>query len=405
MPDPTFDQAVITAWDQFSVDLTRRPRMLGLGQDFDIEQIVEFPDGPQGRVGFSVTRDGLRRAVIEVDDLHTTPDCREEQSEWLAEAGWHRVDEETIVIETDVGTVEQLAQQAVSALRGVWDVLHPAFLLDAFDEATFEPALNTDAPSEAAAAVIPTGPQHLQQLVIEVLFDIVGEPIRIRSQTNTIELPASSGIESSLGISGRGAQIELFAKLAEHIDDPDTVGRILQTFSARWPNVALVLRDTDLYAIRTIEAAVFHPLNLAKGILDWRDFLADAAPGIVAELNPTTTHRKPEPHVCEFDSLPTGLADIIERDKATPLTPSAVAAICDYDVSTLERYLAVSEGEWQEWRENRRQVRELADADPDDVALCQGEVAFWRRLTAVLRTAARIARQSGSTDNERPISK
>ncbi|MGV9709926.1 TY-Chap domain-containing protein [Gordonia sp. NPDC003424] len=146
MAEYEFDVVVTAAWTDFTLDLTRRLTHLDPGDQFDIAQSPEFP-GPHGRIRFSVTGAGRRRATIAESDLHTSPDCLAEQSEFLQQAGWRRLRNRTLICEVGVRRSADLAGSSVHALRGVWDVVHPAFLADATIDMPVEPLIDIDPPA------------------------------------------------------------------------------------------------------------------------------------------------------------------------------------------------------------------------------------------------------------------
>lgn len=139
-------------------------------------------------------------------------------------------------------------------------------------------------------------------------------------------------------------------------------------------------------------------------------FLEDAngpmptEPVIEIDATPVEAPTGADEHVCESDSLPAGMQYIIDLDKENCLMPTTIARLCGYDVGVLTGYLEVCEREFREWRVNARTVR-AQGAETDDIELCDAEAAFWRRFATLLRVAVRIAEQTGSADQGRPVLK
>ncbi|MFW0793220.1 hypothetical protein AAFP30_05360 [Gordonia sp. CPCC 205515] len=146
MTDMSFDALVESAWSAFTGDLVMQLNALDVGDGFDVRQSPEFP-GPHGCIRFSVTRARRWRATIDAADLHTSPDCHEEQADWLVHTGWRRLRNHTFIREVAASRCNELADAAVHALRGVWDPVDPAFLAHATDEMPIEPVIEIDPPS------------------------------------------------------------------------------------------------------------------------------------------------------------------------------------------------------------------------------------------------------------------
>ncbi|ROZ85491.1 hypothetical protein [Gordonia sp. OPL2] len=263
--DLDVDAMIDDAWLAFTADLGRRLAAMDIGDEVEVAQSREFPEGPHGVIRFVVTPSGRVRAMIDSSDLHTTPEYHREQAGDLLHGGWRQSGGTAFVHEVGRTGIPLLATVAVRALRDIWEVIHPAFLEIATDAMPAEPVIEVD--------------------------------------TTPVEAPT----------------------------------------------------DAD-------------------------------------------------EHVCESDSLPAGMQYIIDLDKENCLMPTTIARLCRYDVGVLTGYLEVCERELREWRVNARTVR-AQGAEREDIELCDGEAAFWRRFATLLRVAVRIAEQTGSADQGSPVLK
>ncbi|MGZ8178862.1 TY-Chap domain-containing protein [Williamsia sp. SKLECPSW1] len=125
---PSVDLMVAEAWEGYVVELAAEIELLVPGQRLTVAQSWEYPEGPQGVVRVSASPLGGWSATIAPKTLHPDPECRDEQTELLVEAGWTRTTSGMIL---EVSDAEMLARHIVDdALLATWDCVHPSFLAE-----------------------------------------------------------------------------------------------------------------------------------------------------------------------------------------------------------------------------------------------------------------------------------
>ncbi|MBE7192746.1 MAG: hypothetical protein INR66_09685, partial [Gordonia polyisoprenivorans] len=123
---PSVDLMVAEAWEGYAVELTAEIESLVPGQRLTVAQSWEYPEGPHGVVRVSASPRGGWSATIAPKTLHPDPECRDEQTELLVQAGWTRTNSGMIL---EVSDAESLARHIVDdALLATWDCVHPSFL-------------------------------------------------------------------------------------------------------------------------------------------------------------------------------------------------------------------------------------------------------------------------------------
>lgn len=123
---PSVDLMVAEAWEGYVVELAAEIESLVSGQRLTVAQSWEYPEGPHGVVRASASPRGGWAATIAPKTLHPDPECRDEQTELLVEAGWTRTNSGMIL---EVADAEALARHIVDdALLATWDCMHPSFL-------------------------------------------------------------------------------------------------------------------------------------------------------------------------------------------------------------------------------------------------------------------------------------
>ncbi|MGU3292526.1 TY-Chap domain-containing protein [Williamsia sp. M5A3_1d] len=125
---PSVDLMVAVAWEGYVADLAAEIESLVPGQRLTVAQSCEYPEGPHGVVVVTAVDSSRVTAAIDASTLHPDQECRNEQSEWLFEAGWSDAGPWLTVDESDA---ERLARRVVDdALLATWDCVHPSFLAE-----------------------------------------------------------------------------------------------------------------------------------------------------------------------------------------------------------------------------------------------------------------------------------
>ncbi|MGU3292478.1 TY-Chap domain-containing protein [Williamsia sp. M5A3_1d] len=380
MDELDYDTAVESAWRTFRIDLADRLSRLQRGDELEVVQSTrELPDGPHGRLTFTVTSRHRVRCTIDAADLHTTPDCHLDQVQRLETAGWRwlRGAKGRHVIECGRREVDALALQAQTALREIWEVLHPGFLVGDPTPVPRE--------SEIAVGVVVRTKDQLRALAVDALSEVSDHAVVVDSDGD-IQVPVER-IGTWLRVCDDEPDLEFFACIVDDLPDVAGAALYLATHAARWPRVGLRLIDTHMYATLRVGCATFHPANLVAALGTWIEFLTDDVPTIETAVS---AMRSPTPAL-EPGAIPPALARLHHLARyGPPPTPETVMGLCDDNRRRAMTYA----------RFCLKQVRSLtasaewatAEGDVDEAKACRDEAQVWRQTIALMTRALRTMR-------------
>lgn len=385
--DIDFDSAVESAWRSFRIDLADRLARLESGDELEIAQSTrELPDGPHGRLTFTVTSRRRIRCTIDAADLHTTPECHLDQVHRLEAAGWQwlRGSHGRHVVECGRRGVDALALQAQTALREIWEVLHPDFL-----EGARTP---TPREFEVAIGVVVRTVDQLRALAVEALTEAAEFEVVVDSDGD-IQVPAGS-IGSWLRVCDDEPHLEFFACIVDEVPDVAGAAVYLATHAARWPSVGLRLIDTHLYATLRLGCTTFHSANLVAALRTWTEFLIDDAPAIEAALSAT-------PPVVRDGSIPAALERVHHLSRyGPPPGPLTVMGLCGDNRRTAMNYIRASLEQVKSL--NASAERATAEGDIDEARACRDEARQWRATMKLITQSLRVALRRDRSRRDTP---
>ena len=271
--DVDFDTAVNEAWARYRHLLAALLSDLDDGQELIVEQNLEIPEGSHGVLSFSACEDRIVCTIVE-GDLHPHPDVLRENIADLELLGWDRDDGDgSFTSEADRAQVDALAALATTTLIEIWGVGHPAFLTGDVP-ARHEPALEVIA--------LPARHSDLRAMVLEALETMSGHPVLV-DDDGDIPLPTGE-VKSWLRILPARPTLEFFGTVVEHVTDLPAAYRFVATETLPYTGIKLVVHDTCIVAVLTVEATAFSRHNVAAGIGQWLQFVEEVRPEIVAAL-------------------------------------------------------------------------------------------------------------------------
>lgn len=256
-----FDDRVDDAWRRFRIELGDRLALHQHGDELILRLGVDPDDAPT--MTFGVT--GARRHRCRLSPGRTGhPD----NLQVLCRRGWRELRSGDLLTEAGRRRVDEVASAAVAALRDVFDVVHPDFLIEEGDTADGAPPMEPT----LEIAVAPRTAGELRGLVVESLSSLTGLPIAVDADGD-IALPTRP-IRTWLHTLPDVAAMECRAVLTEQIAELPAA-RFIATNSGRWPAVTFRLENGRLHASLRIECSVFHPANLTSALSMWFAFIAD----------------------------------------------------------------------------------------------------------------------------------
>ncbi|MGV9709931.1 TY-Chap domain-containing protein [Gordonia sp. NPDC003424] len=396
-----FDDAVGTAWSEFADSLAERLASLRLGEPL----IVARADDPARRalLEFGVT--SAKRVRCTVLDRNITEGLDGDQC-LLLELGWRFLPKKNeYILEAGRRGIDDLLDLVAATWREIWEYAGPTFV-DPFDveppsfdapdrrlsavpdlpddldaAAATEPATTAGpttpepttpgptAPQPMAEStsgsgndiptMFPTDDEHLLALAHATLCSLTGRTLTI--EDGSIVLPSPRGDKSRVAVIDGAARLRLTVPLTDGPIDTALLGEFVAEHSGQWPQIALVADRTHVYAQRTVDCAVFHPITLDRVLPEWLELVDGRVPAFRAQLNPPAT----KAHSTSTRSMPSGLQAILAlHSDEQPLTPAHILELTDGRVSRLHEYHRFCRDAAIEWRSTAGTLR--ADGADDD---------------------------------------
>ncbi|SEL36936.1 T3SS (YopN, CesT) and YbjN peptide-binding chaperone 1 [Rhodococcus maanshanensis] len=409
MPDlEKFDQAVELAWREFRGTLADHIGTMR-GEDILVVELAEEPGvgGYLPCVQFLAWAEDLVRCEVPSNAFLDPRFALSPADEaLLIELGWQHP---TCAPDADPGdgspahfldrTVrwsDQLASMAVSAFRDVWSVPHPSFLRA---EAIGSRGANLAGPTvrdwlasdvDPMLAVAPRDPDHLRDLVEAALTDLLGDQPQVDSDGDfvlTLEGHAVFVIPHATE-----PVVRLWVPLLYRIGGRTRAAETVADLTARWSHLRFVLREDRLNAVIEVPGFPFVPRHLTDLLDRITAFLATVDRAFAARFDAVGYRTTPSPatdHECVPDVPPSLMAVMqLVLFGEGDLDAEMAADVCERDRTTILEYMRISAERDAEWRGSLEKAR--AEADPDEIALCEGEAAAWSDTLAALSGALRV---------------
>jgi hypothetical protein len=251
--------------------------------ELDVPERLDTPCGPYVQVGWSGDGD----IVAEVSSNHVLDPkfrIRKPERRLLRKLGWTRPDDDhpNYWIHVDPAYADKAAAMLVRALREVFDVIHPAFLIDRFHEDT-DPAVDMVATThQLADAVTPDDEQHLNELVDIALGPDWGSPLPTRDDDGDIPY-LCDGAVVFVRVLHRTPVIRVFCELVVDVTDLDAAAFEVAVLNREHSAVKFVLYNNFIVMSVDLPAMPFVPHHLRTAVAA----MCELAP----ELIPNLAHR------------------------------------------------------------------------------------------------------------------
>ncbi len=403
------DDSVDKAWKGFRRALADRLVGLEVGETFHVEvetangeeepgcapyvQVIRFDEG--GLRG-EVSGNRYLRASSRLDKATR---CR------LVDLGWARPDKQrdqfNFALEVAASRVDQLAAMAVTALREVFAVAHPAFLAcDVVVEPDADlPTVASLAPTGEAVAVCPVGREHLVQLVDAALTDFLGQCPE-RDEDGDVPIVSGSALVF-VRVPEHHPMVEIFAPLVLEVTGLDSARFEVAVLNRDRPFAKFFLLGDQIMMTLQLPAWPFLADHL-RAMLSMMCSLADEVDDDLAARVGGRCYFEPsdgKDPVNTDENVHPAMLTLLQLDAESPgsIDPATAAHICDYDRDLLLDQIRWNEEQELSWRQARDEAH--STGDPDDVAdVCEHERAHARRMTKLLRKALRLVVERQKSD-------
>lgn len=296
---------------------------------------------------------------------------------------------------------DKLAVMAVQALRGVFGVAHPAFLLaHNLGEGAAAPELGIPSPMVESAvgqqeplAVVPDDVDHLRTLVDQALEPMFGHGPNHDSDGD-IPVVAGSALLFVRVLEDAPA-VEMFSTIVRDVSDLDEAAEATAELNNSIRLIKFLLVEDAVIAVAHVAAMPFAPQQL-RSVLDYMSRVADGIDeGLAARVGGRRVFEdqpteRPAAPAGEASGLPAELQTLLHLDVEgeSPIEPDLAASVCDYDRDLVLRLLKISSQEEIAWRASHDKA--AIEADRDAAAVCGVEAAAWAKTVETLRGALRV---------------
>ena len=264
------DQVTAKAWRCFRRELADRIANIGPGEVLKVavEAAVDEPEsGCAPYIQFCRGEgDGVLGEVSGNQYLHAAHRFNKEARRRLAEIGWSRPRPKhglfNFGAEVDQSRADQLAVMAVTALREVLGVTHPAFLAGdvVIGDDPSLPRANTLALPEEPLATTPVGREHLDQLVDQALVSFLGQ---VPNRDEDGDIPVVSGTAVVfVRTLPHAPLIRIWAEVAVEVSAPDRAKFEVAILNRDRPFAKFVFVDDRIVAQVHLPASPFVPEHL-----------------------------------------------------------------------------------------------------------------------------------------------
>lgn len=230
--------------------------------ELDVPERFESPTGPYIQVWWH----DREQPVAEVSSNRVLDDkfrLGKAQRRRLREMGWQRPGKErqNYWLPVDPAYVDQVADLLVRALREVFDVVHPAFLVDRFREGFEVPDWEDDEiEQQLPIAQFPESHDELEELVDIALGPDAGEPVPIRDDDGDRPYRSETAMVF-VRVLPDVPVVRLFSELVVEIEDREAAAFEVSVLN-RGFDFKFVLRDTRIVMSVDVPAWPFAPEHL-----------------------------------------------------------------------------------------------------------------------------------------------
>lgn len=349
-----------------------------------------------------------------LDERHRLSDT---QGHALLELGWGAPDSDprdqdhNFWIDAEGDGLTDLAEASVAAIRDVFGVPHPSFLIasdlngDAGGPAELLglPRLTPESTSttdDEPLSIVPTDHDHLVELVDAALAPVVGGP---PAHDDDGDIPIRSGSAIVfVRVADDGPFIELFSPVLVDVEGtPLALERISQL--NRWVRFVsfgwdggTVHASMHLYGHPFVPEHLWHAVAVLTSVADRLDDelrLGLGGRAFFGEDESGGTDDVPAglgTDGGEDVELPEALLTLIQLDAEGEgrVTPEEAADISGRDRGDILGYIRIAEEQVIEWRSAAEEA--LGDGDREEAAACAHEGKAWQSTVDLLRSALRL---------------
>lgn len=361
-----------STWLDYREQLAERLTTLATGKCLAI--VIDTYRGPS-RIQALRTGAQRLRLTFPLMSLDGTTDARlTQQVADVERLGWRLLNNESYLLERGQRRVGDLADRLVTTMRDIFGVHDPA------DLAGIDVPVVHDVETHVEIGVRVRDSEHLRALAVGAIEELAGEPVDLDPGDNDLRLPTEP-VPSWLHVHRDAPRIELFAPLARRNPSLAYTNQIIAEQRGTHPFITLETRGIHVNARLVLESAVFHARNLESALGNWRVFLTEEAPGIIALLEGPADVEPTEPR-----EMPDELATIVALDpEADSLSDAEVARICGFDAGKILELHDFCMMQCLSWR------RHSATSDgPEDVELSREQLGRWEATSRQIHAALRF---------------
>lgn len=398
------DQVTAKAWRCFRRELADRIANIGPGEVLKVavETAVDEPEsGCAPYVQFCRGEgDSVLGEVSGNRYLHAAHRLDKEARRRMEEIGWSRPWPKhglfNFLAEVDQSRADQMAVMAVTALREVFAVMHPAFLVGdvQIGEDPDLPYADTAEVPDEPLAITPVGRDHLDRLVEQALLPVLGQ---VPDRDDDGDIPVVSGTAVVfVQTLPHAPLIRIWAEVAVEVGDLDRAKFEVEVLNRDRPFAKFVLLDDRIVAQVHVPASPFAPEHLRQ-TLAMMCALADEVDDDLAVrvsgrrfLEPGDVPETEAGGDSESDGIHPAMLTLLQLDAESPGTvkPSLAARVCENDPELLLTLIRWNEEQEIAWRTARDDAADAGDPD-DEADVCEHERAHAQRTTKLLRKALR----------------
>lgn len=403
--DVDLDRVTSKAWRRYRRELADRIADLGQGEVLGvaIEAAIDAPGaGDMPYVQFCGGEADIVLGEVSGNRyLHTAHRLDKDARRRLGEIGWARPRPKKGVFnyraEVDRSHADQLAVMAVTALREVFGVRHPAFLVGDVrigDDPDLPHADMAEVPDEPLAT-IPVDRRHLDELVDHALVPLLGQ---VPNRDDDGDIPVTRGTAVVfVRTLPHAPLIRIWAEVAVKVSDPDRAKFEVDVLNRDRPFAKFVLVGDRVVAQVHLPASPFVPEHLRQTLAMMCE-LADEVDDDLAVrvggrrfLEPDDRQVSDQAGKGESSDMHPAMLTLLQLDaESTGSTkPSVAAKVCENDPQLLLTLIRWNEEQEIAWRTARDEARQAGDPD-DEADACEHERAHARRTTKLLRKALRL---------------
>ncbi|HLN78100.1 MAG TPA: hypothetical protein VK204_13710 [Nocardioidaceae bacterium] len=410
------DRNTARAWSRFQARLA--DRLAEMGEDdmlvIDAEVADDDIDGAAPYVQFAGFGEGsmVRGEVSSNNYLAEPYALDEDRVARLTALGWHLPTvgpgqpegdgSGNFFTDLPLAEADRLAVMAVKALREVFGVAHPAFLvadgLGEDPEAPLPPSDAVPVERDEPLAIMPESAEHLRELVDEALTPLFGAAPQ-HDDDGDIPVPWGSSLVF-VRVDDEVPVVQLFGFVVEGVKDLERAAFEVSVLNRDFRFIKFLLVEDRVMARVHLPAWPFVPEHLRSMLTGMSAQLDQIDEDLVARVGGTRAFESSDDG--EEGTPPVPVAQVgagsdetvlktllqLDVDAAGTVDPELAAGVCRFDQELIVRLLGETERQEISWRQARDNA--LLAGDGEEAGACDHEMEAWERTSALLRRALRL---------------